>query len=180
MHGHPRPSVCLPGCGRSPALIIGNLFLLVDCTEESFPCIQICESHKAGLSTFHFITGQAIDSFLPGGVAPIIVFYLSLRSQFTCASVPSVERDRGRKDENAPAFHFHSPSINDLTRENAESNMNLAPLPCSPSVFFFLALRHMIQYVEVRREFDGKLWCRAEKNGMKAGRGKGIGLREIN
>lgn len=172
MHGHPRPSVCLPGCGRSPALIIGNLFLLVDCTEESFPCIQICESHKAGLSTFHFITGQAIDSFLPGGVAPIIVFYLSLRSQFTCASVPSVERDRGRKDENAPAFHFHSPSINDLTRENAESNMNLAPLPCSPSVFFFLLWGIWYSMLKWGENLMGNYGVEQRKMGWKRVEGK--------
>lgn len=39
--------------------------------------------------------------------------------------------------------------------------MNFVPL----SVAF--ALRHMIQCVEPSRGFDGKLWCRTDKNGMK-------------
>lgn len=115
VHVRFQPSVCLPGASGRPTLIIGNLFLLVDCTEESFPSHSNLRVAQSWLVNFplHYRSSNRLISL--GRIAAIIVFYLSLPI-YMC-SLAECKRDRGRKDENAAAFHFHSPSIYDLTHE---------------------------------------------------------------
>lgn len=86
-------------------------------------------------------------------VAPIIVFYLSFRGQFTCASSLGVKETEKGKMKMLPLFtSTHRPLTTwHMERKKKKSNMNFVRL----SVAF--ALRHMIQYVEPSRESDGKL-----------------------
>lgn len=126
MHVRFQPSVCLLGASGRPTLIIGNLFPLVDCTEESFPSHSNLRVAQSWLVNFplHYRSSNRLISL--GRVAAIIVFYLSFRRQFTCASSPSVKETEEGKMKMLPLFtSTHHPFMTWHTE--CKSNMNLVP-----------------------------------------------------